>query len=211
MAVERRRKVLVVDDEESVRNLLQRALEEAGYQVTTATSGEEAMSEAYHGEGVELVLLDIKMPGMSGMDVLTKLTTDWPDTCVIMATAVVDVETAIKAMKLGAYDYITKPFNLDEVVLTVQRALERRDLQLQRKQYYLQIEQSVRSQTERMQAQFTELVNSLAREHKLLLKLAGQQTRGEESLLSKLPKELQEPKSSVEEFRDALLKILKRA
>ena len=105
-------RLLVVDDEEAVRNLLQRILEGAGYQVTTAANGQEALYQVSLGE-VEAVLLDIKMPEMSGIEVLSKLTADSPDTCVIMVTSVVDMKTAIKTMKLGAYDYITKPFDTE--------------------------------------------------------------------------------------------------
>jgi len=108
-------RVLVVDDEESVRNLLQRILEGPGYQVTTVANGKEALYKVSLGE-VEVVLLDIKMPEMSGLEVLSKLSADSPDTCVIMVTSVIDTETAVEAMKMGAYDYIIKPFDRDDVL-----------------------------------------------------------------------------------------------
>lgn len=208
MAVEQLR-ILVVDDEETVRNLLQRTLAEAGYSVTTAANGEETLSAVSQGK-VEVVLLDIKMPGMSGIEVLGKLTTYWPEICVIIVTAVVDTQTAVEALKMGAYDYITKPFNRDEVVKKVQEAVEKWNYQLQDKRRYLQLKESIAHQTQRMQEQFTELVDSLTREHKLLHKLATMQAKDDKSLLSELPPELQEPISSVEEFRDALLRILRR-
>jgi len=120
-------RILVVDDEEPVRNLLQRVLKEAGYDVVTAANGQEALDKVSQlNAGV--VLLDIKMPGMSGMEVLQQITTNWPKTCVVMATAAGDAQTAVEAMKTGAYDYITKPFNRDDVVLKVQKAIEKRDL-----------------------------------------------------------------------------------
>ena len=81
---------------------------------------------------------------------------------------------------------------------------------MQEKRRYLQLSEGLTEKTQRMQEQFTELINSLAREHKLLHELAGRQAGGGKELLSKLPKELQEPISSVEEFTDALLKILRR-
>jgi len=120
-------RILVADDEEAVRNLLQRILGEAGYEVVTAANGQEALYKVSLGEA-EVVLLDIKMPGMSGMEVLQQITANWPETCVVMATAAGDAETAVEAMKAGAYDYITKPFNRDDVVLKVQKAIEKRDL-----------------------------------------------------------------------------------
>jgi len=202
-------KVLVVDDEETVRNLLQRTLKEAGYTVATAANGEEALHEVSQQEP-EAVLLDIKMPGLSGIDVLAKLTDDWPDICAIMVTAVGDTQTAIEAMKLGAYDYITKPFKPNDVVQKVQDALNKRESLSQRKRLSLEIQQRVTEQSEQMREQFNDLVRTLAREHSLLYKLAMQQPGSAKSALSKLPPELQEPMASVEEFRDALLKILKR-
>ena len=201
-------RILVVDDEETVRDLLQRSLEEVGYDVVAAANGEEALFEMSQRE-VEVVLLDVKMPGMSGIEVLGKLTTDWPDICVIMATAVADVQTSVETMKLGAYDYITKPFNLDDLVLKVQKAIEKRNLQLRNKRLLLELQQSIKEQSERMNLQFNELVNSLAREHKLLHELAAGQPGSAKALLSKLPPELQEPMSSFEDFRNALLKILR--
>ncbi len=202
-------RVLVVDDEETVRNLLQRILEGAGYQVTTVANGREALYQVSLGK-TELVLLDVKMPEMSGIEVLSKLTDDSPDICAIMVTAVVDTETAVEAMKLGAYDYIIKPFDRDEVVQKVQQAFEKWHRRIHEKRRYLQLSEGFAQKTQQMQEQFMELINSLAREHKLLHELAGRQAGGGKELLSKLPKELQEPISSVEEFRDALLRVLKR-
>ena len=203
-------RVLVVDDEETVRKLLQRILEGAGYQVATAANGKEALYKVSLGE-TDLVLLDIKMPEMSGIEVLSKLTTESPDICAIMVTSVVETETAVEAMKLGAYDYILKPFDRDDVLQKVLGAIARWKRQLQEKHRYLELQTSITEKTQLMQEQFTELVNSLARENQLLHELTGRQAGGGKELLSKLPKELQEPISSVEEFRDALLRILRRA
>jgi len=202
-------RVLVVDDEESVRDLLQRVLKEAGYDAVTAANGQEALDKVLQLRP-EAVLLDIKMPGMSGMEVLQQITTNWPDTCVVMATAVADAQTAVEAMKIGAYDYITKPFNRDDVVLKVRRAIEKRHLLLENERHRLDLEKRVGEQAQRLQQQFVELVETLVREHKLMYELATRQTGGGKELLSKLPKELQEPMSSVEEFSEALLRILKR-
>jgi len=207
---EERGRVLVVDDEESVRNLLQRTLEGAGYNVVTAASGQEALDEMSELE-IAVVLMDIKMPGISGIEVLKQLTIEHPLICVIMATAVVDIQTAIEAMKLGAYDYITKPFNLDEVVLAVRRGFERRTLWLENENHRRRLQERVGEQAKQLQELFTELVETLSREHTLLYRLKEGQPKGGKPFLSKLPPELQEPMASVEEFRDALLKILKRS
>ncbi|MEE8373848.1 MAG: PAS domain S-box protein [Dehalococcoidia bacterium] len=119
--------ILVVDDEESIRKVLSRRLEAEGYCCVTAANGKEAM-EAASKQHFDLVLTDIKMPVMSGMEVLSQMAVDHPDTCVLMVTAMTDRQTAVEAMSLGAYDYVTKPFNLDDVATRVERALERRRL-----------------------------------------------------------------------------------
>ena len=203
-------KFLVVDDEETVRLLLQRLLQAAGYDVVIAADGEEALSVIANGD-INVVLLDVKMPGLSGIDVLRRISTDWPDLCVIMATAVADVETGVETMKLGAYDYITKPFDQDEALFKIRRAIEKWQERFQDKQHLLQLEQNINEQTRRMQEQFTELVNSLGREHQLLSQLAAKQKTKGKSLLAGLPPELQGPISTVKEFRDALLRILRRS
>jgi DNA-binding NtrC family response regulator len=203
-------RVLVVDDEENVRNLLKRIMEERGYQVKTAANGKEALYYVSLGE-IDLVLLDVKMPEISGIEALKKITIDHPDICVIMVTSVVDTETAVEAMKLGAYDYIIKPFDRDDVLQKVLGAAEIWRRRLKEKQRYLKLQENITEKTQKMQEQFVELLNSLAREHKLIQELAARQQDGGKSLLSKLPKELQEPIPSVDEFRDAMLKILRRA
>ena len=201
-------KVLVVDDEESIRNILQRILEAAGYGVATAANGEEAL-EKMSRLLPEVVVLDIKMPGMSGIEVLSQIAASWPDTCVVMASALGDAQIAVDAMKLGAYDYITKPFSRADLLLKVRRAFEIRNLRLADQRRRLHLEKMVGEQTEHLRQQFVELVETLAREHKLLYKLAEHQRRGARSFLKGLPKELQEPMSSVEEFSQAILRILK--
>ena len=205
-----RETILVVDDEETVRNLLQLILEETGYVVTTATSGEEALHKLSLGE-TKIMLLDMKMPGMSGIEVLRKLADDWFNYCVIVVTGVTDTNTAIDTLKLGAYDYITKPFDQDEVKQKTTKAIERYHHLVQEKRSYEQLQKSIAEQTSRMQEQFSELVGSLAREHKLIIEIASKQADGGKLILSKLPKELQKPISSVDEFRAALLRILRRA
>jgi len=202
-------KVLVVDDEETVGLLLQRILHSAGYDVITAANGEEALSIMASGD-ISIVLLDIKMPGLSGMDLLGRINSDLPDLCVIMVTAVADVQTAVAAMKLGAYDYITKPFDQVKMLDKIRQAIVRWQEHLQDKQQQVRLKQNIAEQTRWMQQQFNELVNSMAREHRLLQQLAAKQGRGGRPLLSGLPAELQKPIASVAEFREALLRILKK-
>ncbi|MDO8476491.1 MAG: sigma-54 dependent transcriptional regulator [Candidatus Rokubacteria bacterium] len=120
-------RILVVDDEKSMRDLLSITLEKEGYDVLTAAGGEPAI-EALHRETVDAVITDLRMPKVDGLQVLRVAKEISPDTAVIVITAVASTETAVEAMKLGAYDYITKPFKLDEVNLIVRNALERKRL-----------------------------------------------------------------------------------
>lgn len=123
----RRKRILVVDDDESLRRITQMQLQEAGYEVCTAADGQQALALA--GDfGPALVITDLKMPGMSGMELLARLRSECPETTVIMITAYGTIQNAVEAMKAGAYDYITKPIDYDELVLVVDRALERQQL-----------------------------------------------------------------------------------
>jgi len=201
--------ILVVDDEEAVRNVLKKMLENIGYRVITAVDGQDALYQLSLGEA-KIVLLDIMMPNMSGIDVLKKLGDDHNNYCVIMVTALADMQTGIDAMKLGAADYITKPFVQDEIQDKLNKAIDVFHRSSFEKNRYETLQKNVLEQTERMQEQFNELVSSLAREHKLLHELAGRQSKGGKTTLDNLPKELQEPIDSVEEFRDALLRVLKK-
>lgn len=202
--------ILVVDDEKSVRELLERFLKLTGYNVVTAASGREALNRLLLGEA-KIILLDLRMPDMSGMDVLRKLSEEWPKYCTIVITADFDIQTAIEAMKLGAYDYIVKPFDVQDVKEKIHKAVGRWQNQMRERQRYLQLSEKITKQTDRMQAQFEELVTSLAREHKLLIQLAAKQGPGGSNLLARLPKELREPLPSVDAFREALIRILRRS
>jgi two-component system response regulator PilR (NtrC family) len=121
-------KILVVDDEQSMREFLDIMLKKEGYKVSLASNGEEVLK--YIGKDIfDLVLLDIRMPKMDGITVLRKIKSTSPETVVIMITAYDSSDTAIKAMKEGAYDYIPKPFKIDEIKLIIKNALEKKHLQ----------------------------------------------------------------------------------
>lgn len=156
-------RILVVDDEESIRSVIARKLESEGYECVVASDGKLAVETATE-QDFDLVLTDIKMPGMSGMEVLSRVVEEHPDTCVIMITAVSDAQIAVEAMKLGAVDFVTKPFDLEALRLRVERALERRRLILENKEYQLNLEQKVEDQVGQMQQYYREAIEALARE-----------------------------------------------
>jgi DNA-binding NtrC family response regulator len=120
-----RLRILVADDEESMRHFLQRALTRRHFEVECVESGEEAL-RAYRSRRHDLALLDLKMPGLSGHDVLVELRREDPELAVILMTGHGSIRSAVEAMREGAFDYITKPFETDELALQVERALERR-------------------------------------------------------------------------------------
>ncbi len=118
-----KQKILIIDDDTSLRRVLEYNLQEAGYAVTAAASGEEGL-RLFADVSPALVITDMKMSGMDGMQVLKEIKGRSPETLVIIITAFGSVDIAVEAMKAGAYDYITKPFNRDELLLTVAKAMQ---------------------------------------------------------------------------------------
>jgi two-component system nitrogen regulation response regulator GlnG len=115
-------RILIADDEESLRWVLAKGLRAAGYDVTAVADGESAL-RAFEAEPFDLAFLDVRMPGLDGLAVLERLRALRPDASVVVMTAHGTMDTAIKAMQRGAYDYLAKPFDLDEVLLLTERAL----------------------------------------------------------------------------------------
>lgn len=153
-------KILIVDDEKAVRRSLSRCLTGSGFSCAEAGNAEEALD--YLGEKpTDLVILDIMMPGKSGSELLPQLKESFPDTAVVMATAVVDPETIVRCMKEGAQDYITKPFDVDQLVNDIQIVLEKRKLELNLKEKRDILEGKVEEQARELQALFIDAVESL--------------------------------------------------
>jgi DNA-binding NtrC family response regulator len=117
-------RVLVVDDEEALRYLLSTELAAEGYDVETAGDGDEAI-EAIRQKDYDVVLLDIKMPRVDGFEVLRFIKQNKPEIKVIMLTAYADVKNAIEALKLGASDFVSKPYDLEDILTSINRALGR--------------------------------------------------------------------------------------
>ncbi len=122
-----RSKILVVDDERMIRWSIQQALAKDGHSVSTVETGEEALAQA-GDEMPDLVFLDITLPGIDGIEVLRRLKSLDPSATVVMVTATEDLKTAVEAMRLGAYDYVSKPFDLDRLRVIAQNALDRNEL-----------------------------------------------------------------------------------
>jgi two-component system NtrC family response regulator len=121
-------KILVVDDDPSLRRVLEYNLAKEGYAVVTAESGEQALA-LLDAERIDLLITDIKMPGMDGMDLLRRARQAAPEIQVIVITAFGTIEMAVEAMKAGAFEYVTKPFNRDELSLAVRKALRLKTLE----------------------------------------------------------------------------------
>ncbi|MFQ5456937.1 MAG: sigma-54-dependent transcriptional regulator [Myxococcota bacterium] len=120
-------RVLVVDDQESIRRTLSAVLKDEGYPVILASSGEQALERAAQ-DAPQVVLLDIAMPGMNGIDVLSRLKDATPDLAVIMMSGHGTIETAVRATKLGAYDFIEKPLSIEKLLLAIRNAVEHHKL-----------------------------------------------------------------------------------
>ena len=192
--------ILVVDDEVLIRKLLHQKLSAEGYQCQEAEGAVQALDKL-RNNAIGLVILDIKMPGKPGMELLPEIRAMYPDVAVIMATAIADTNIAIQCMKQGAYDYITKPFNLEEVTLSVDRTLGKRRLELENRDYQQRLEQKVEAQARRIRASFISAVTSLV----YALEAKDRYTSGHSQRVSDMAvdtaKELGLPQDSIEKIR----------
>jgi len=155
--------ILIVDDEDSIRRVLNNKLSGEGYKCILATNLEQALDEIRKST-VGLVILNIKMPGKSGIELLPEINTANPETQVLMATAITDKGIAVRCMKYGAYDYITKakPLNVDEIAFSVNRAPEKRRLELENREYQHHLEDKVAEQAGEIRLSFLNAVAALA-------------------------------------------------
>jgi putative nucleotidyltransferase with HDIG domain len=152
---------LVVDDEPRLRRVLVQLLEHEGFHCREAGTGAEGL-QAMETDPAPLVISDLRMPEMDGVTLLGQLVQRWPDTAVLMVSAVADVDIAVKCLQLGALDYVSKPFNLEEVRARVKQALERRQLKLELKSYQRSLEERVQVQAHRIEELFLGGVQALA-------------------------------------------------
>jgi len=153
-------RILVVDDEETIREIVCSMLTSCNYQCRQAASGNEALALLESGEEFELMLSDLMMAGLDGNGLLEKTKEKFPDMPVVMVTAVHDISVALAAIRNGAYDYLLKPFEREQLLATVRRALENRRLKLENRTYQTNLETLVTARTEQLRKAMTSLERS---------------------------------------------------
>lgn len=176
--------VLVVDDEEGIRQALDRFLTRLGYKVLQAASGAEAL-ERQAAEQPQVMLSDIRMPNMSGVELVPKALALDADIAIIMLTAIDEPRTAIECLKLGAYDYLIKPVDLDELELSLQGGLRQRQLEIDRRELEQWLAREVAVRTRDLEERTT-----VAEEVALAALAAAGDWAGSADAIAKLAKEL---------------------
>jgi response regulator RpfG family c-di-GMP phosphodiesterase len=178
---------LIVDDEPRLRQALMRLMRGDGFTCFEAGSGVEAL-EILAREPVDLVISDMRMPFMDGAELLREVRERYPSIAVVMITAVNDVQVAVDCIAMGAMDYLTKPFVLEEVRIRIGQVLEKRRLILENREYQEHLEERVHAQSERLESLFLASVQSLAE----ALELKDPYTRGHSVRVSRYMKVLSE-------------------
>lgn len=153
-------RILVVDDEEPIREIVASMLGTAGYVCKEAGSGMEALAILTSGEEFELMLSDLMMADLDGIGLLERTKERYPDMPVVMVTAVHDISVALAAIRNGAYDYLLKPFEREQLLNTVSRALENRRLKVDNRNYQTNLESLVKARTDQLQAAIANLERS---------------------------------------------------
>jgi putative nucleotidyltransferase with HDIG domain len=153
-------RILVVDDEEAIREIVASMLGSAGYTCRQAGSGIEALAVLNSGEEFELMLSDLMMADLDGIGLLERTKEKYPDMPVVMVTAVHDISVALAAIRNGAYDYLLKPFEREQLLNTVSRALENRRLKVENRNYQTNLESLVEARTNQLQAALRDLESS---------------------------------------------------
>src|SRR5271157_1363170 len=153
-------RILVVDDEEAIRDVISSHLSSASFQTHQASSGVEALALLDSGEEFDLILSDLLMPGMGGLDLLERAKERYPDVPVVMVTAVNDIQAALQALHNGAYDYLLKPFEREQLLAPVRRALENRRLKRENDAYRTNLEALVAARTQQWKTALSNLEKS---------------------------------------------------
>src|SRR5579864_1479525 len=162
-------RILVVDDEELIREIVASMLTTAGYSCKQAASGMEALAVLTSGEEFELMLSDLMMADLDGIGLLERTKEKYPDMPVVMVTAVHDISVALAAIRNGAYDYLLKPFEREQLLNTVSRALENRRLKVENRTYQTNLESLVKARTDQLQT----AIQNLERSYDITLEALG--------------------------------------
>ena len=158
--MEQSRNILIVDDDWQVREVLHEIFLSAGYTCQVAGDGREGL-DAFRATLPPLTVTDLKMPAMDGIALLQGIREADPDAAVIVLTGAADVKTAIESLKLGAHDFIMKPVNVDELLIAADRALERRQLLIERREYQALLERRVDEATQSLEQAYTQTLEAL--------------------------------------------------
>src|SRR3974390_3268834 len=153
-------RILIVDDEEAIREIVASMLSMAGYRCQQAVSGVEALAILQSGEEFELMLSDLMMAELDGIGLLERTKEKYPDMPVVMVTAVHDISVALAALRNGASDYLLKPFEREQLLATVRRAMENRRLKLENRAYQVNLETLVAARTEQLRQAMSDLERS---------------------------------------------------
>jgi putative nucleotidyltransferase with HDIG domain len=162
-------RILIVDDEEAIREIVSSMLTAAHYKCSQAGSGLQALALLESGEEFELMLSDLMMADLDGIGLLERTKERFPDLPVVMVTAVHDISVALAAIRNGAYDYLLKPFEREQLLATVRRALENRRLKLENRAYQTNLEALVTARTE----QLRKAIGTLERSYDITLEALG--------------------------------------
>jgi putative nucleotidyltransferase with HDIG domain len=162
-------RILIVDDEEAIREIVHSMLTMAGYRCHQASSGIEALALLESGEPFELMLSDLMMGEMDGNALLERTKEKYPDMPVVMVTAVHDISVALTAIRNGAYDYLLKPFEREQLLAVVRRALENRRLKIENRAYQVELEAKVVART----TQWKQALSDLERSYDITLEALG--------------------------------------
>ena len=183
--------VLLVDDEDTIRMFLEKTIKDEGYESLTAATGAEAL-EISRRELPDLMLLDLKLPDINGIEVLSRIKEELPDICVIMLTAFGDIETAVTAIKKGAFDFVSKPVNLEQLLLTIEKGLNSQKLtrelfQLRRRVKSEFDDQYVHGESPRMK-EIYEIVKAVAKSDTTTVLIQGESGTGKEIIANMIHK-----------------------
>jgi response regulator RpfG family c-di-GMP phosphodiesterase len=204
-----KKRVLIVDDEKVIRDMLRRLLEMTGYICTTAPDAIKARA-ILRRQDFELVLCDVNMPGESGMDLVKFISSAYPDTAIIMVTGQDNPELAEKALDIGAYGYVIKPFKPNQLIINISNALRRRSLEINNRRYIMDMEKIIDERTEAVQEAMRKLrksIDGIIKTMSSMVEMRDPYTAGHQQRVADLAQyislELGLPKERVEGIRMA--------